>query len=42
MESKDAKEEVDIVALNTEIARVVTRQQELRVAIAADREGKES
>ncbi|MGY5318231.1 type I restriction-modification system subunit M [Neomicrococcus lactis] len=42
VEKKDEREEVDITALNAEIARIVARQQELRVsidAIVADLEG---
>lgn len=45
MEPKDVREEIDIVAANAEIARVVTRQQEFRSAIGAivaELEGKES
>jgi type I restriction enzyme M protein len=42
VEQEDTREEVDIVALNAEIARIVARQQELRTAIdaiVADLEG---
>ena len=42
VEKKDAREEVDIVALNAEIARIVAREDELRRridAIVADLEG---
>ncbi|SHJ04868.1 type I restriction system adenine methylase (hsdM) [Tessaracoccus bendigoensis DSM 12906] len=42
VEQADTREEVDIVALNAEIARIVARQQELRLsidAIVADLEG---
>ena len=42
VEAEDTREEVDITALNAEIARIVARQQELRTAIdqiVADLEG---
>jgi len=42
VEQEDTREEVDIVALNAEIARIVARQTELRTqidAIVADLEG---
>ena len=42
VEKKDEREEIDIVALNAEIARIVTREEELRRqidAIVADLEG---
>ncbi len=42
VEAEDTREEVDITSLNTEIARIVVRQQELRTAIdaiVADLEG---
>lgn len=42
VEQEDTREEIDITALNAEIARIVTRQQELRTAIdeiVADLEG---
>ncbi len=42
VEAEDTREAVDITELNTEIARIVTRQQELRTsidAIVADLEG---
>ena len=42
VEQEDTREEIDIVALNAEIARIVARQQELRTAIdaiVADLEG---
>ncbi len=35
VESKDTREQVDIAALNAEIAQIVQRQQELRVSIDA-------
>lgn len=35
VEQEDTREEVDIVALNAEISRIVARQQELRTAIDA-------
>ena len=35
MEAEDTREVVDITALNAEIARIVARQQELRVQIDA-------
>jgi hypothetical protein len=42
VEQQDTREDVDIVALNAEIARIVARQAELRTqidAIVADLEG---
>ena len=42
VEQEDTREEVDITALNAEIARIVARQQDLRIAIdeiVADLEG---
>ena len=42
VEQEDTREEIDITVLNAEIARIVTRQQELRTAIdgiVADLEG---
>lgn len=45
VEQKDTREVVDIAALNAEITRIVTRQQELRTqidAIVADLEGAEA
>lgn len=42
VEAEDTREEVDITALNAEIARIVARQAELRTAIdaiVADLEG---
>ena len=44
VESKNTREEVDIVELNADIARIVARQAELRTAIdeiVADLEGSE-
>jgi type I restriction enzyme M protein len=35
VEAEDTREEVDIVALNAEIARIVARQAELRTKIDA-------
>ena len=45
MEQKDTREEIDITALNAEIAQIVARQAELRTqidAIVAELEGAES
>ena len=45
VEQVDTSEAVDIAALNTEIARIVVRQTELRTqidAIVADLEGKQA
>jgi len=45
VEAEDTREEVDIVELNAEIARIVARQAELRTAIdeiVADLEGARS
>ena len=45
VEAEDTREEVDIVALNAEIARIVARQAELRTsidAIVAELEGEEN
>ena len=44
VEAKDTRQAIDITALNSEIARIVARQQELREqidAIVADLEGAE-